>query len=74
MFTSEASMAHAALLSSVARPSDFSDILRFGSREELYRTRRNIETALRDCGETRSPVSELLRERLTSIRRTLAAV
>lgn len=66
-------MAYAALLSSVARPSDFSDILRFGSHEELYRTRRKIEAALKDCGETRSPVSELLRERLTSIRRAMAA-
>jgi hypothetical protein len=67
-------MVEAALLSKVARPSDFSDILRFGSYEELHRTRLDIETALKKFGGTSSTVSELLRERLTSIRRTLAAI
>ncbi len=65
-------MAHAALLSKVARPSDFSDLLRFGSREDLMKIRLELEKALKKFGSTKSTVVDLLRERLTTIRRAIA--
>lgn len=66
-------MGQAALLSKVARPSDFSDLLCFGSHEELMKTRHELETTLKSHGSTKSPIAELLRERLTVVRRTLAS-
>lgn len=65
-------MGQAALLVKVARPSDFSDLLRFGSHEELMKTRHELETTLKSHGSAKSTIVDLLRERLTVVRRTLA--
>lgn len=55
----------------IAREGDFRDYMAEAPAEKVHSLRTAIETAVRQLGETRSVVSDLLRQRLREVRQHL---
>ena len=57
------------LFTKVAKPRDFSDLVQFGSTEELFKLKRELHLSVKTA--PRTPMLEVLKERLKELRASL---
>lgn len=56
----------------IQRQAEFSEFIRTGSDSELAILKSQLKNAVRSLGVSKNPVSELVQNRLTEVRRALA--
>lgn len=66
-----ASVSAAQTAAEFAKVGDFNDYLRTATDEELAMQAVRIENELKDCGETRNHITDVLKDRLQSLNRVL---
>lgn len=58
--------------STIAKESDWVDVLRYSAQDKLFQLRKQLEEFIRSAGDVRTPQVDLARMRLHQIRRYLA--